>query len=249
VNPELTPPPSPTFTQITPQVLSEERDTRDTERSEPSEYQENLRDALKRAYEEIDKPKLERIQDLETSDFQAAETICRELIRLEEIRAGMGPGVTDDTTILHRKHKLAELLLSQKKYHEAEDVARDVWKSWESLRGETSKYTRPSLLLLCRALRGPKPVESYPERYGEAEETHQGIWWFSTGESDKYWRVQNGYEFALAVAEKKRYREAVMFHSEVMNVERAIADLQPEERSAILDSRQRLGETLCGIRT
>jgi tetratricopeptide (TPR) repeat protein len=221
-----------------------ERGSGNTVRSERLD-QQNLLNALRTAHRAIDKLKLDRIQELETSDFQGAETICRELIRLEEDRAAMGPGVTDDTTILEYKDKLAELLMSQRRYIEAEVIARDMRREWERLRGETSKPARTSLLQLCRALRGPKPVESYRMKYIEAEEIHRRIWWFSREESDKYWRVQNGYEFALVIAEQNRCKEAVVVYGEVMQAERAIADIQPDERSAILDSRHKLGEILC----
>jgi tetratricopeptide (TPR) repeat protein len=233
---------------MVPQVVSEEEGTGDSEESELSECQQKLQkftEALKSAHRAIDKPKLKRVEELEENDPQGAEMICRELIGLEEDRAGMGPGVTDDTTILHRKYKLAELLLSQKKYPEAEVTARDVYEKRKRHSGEASKTTRLSLLLICRALRGPKPIESYTEKYREAETTHWNIWHLPKDESNKCWRVQNGYELAMVVAEQNHCKEAVIVYNEVREAEKAIADLRPDERSAMLDSRHKLGEILC----
>jgi hypothetical protein len=107
----------------------------------------------------------------------------REHIKLEQDRAMLELDITDATTILNYKHKLAELLMSQNKYFEAEGVAKEVWKERNLHLGGT-KPTFLSLLLYCKALRRQR-------FFNQAYEKHGGIWELPKGKCDESWRVRN----------------------------------------------------------
>jgi hypothetical protein len=166
------------------------------------------KDEIRDANAEIEKLKLEKVGRLkEEQKWANAEQTYQEVIKLK--RDGQGPGAADDAAILDLRYELAEMQMNQKKYSDAETTARDVWEKRRHPPGEEdSNATRSSRRQLCRALRG----QAVEKKSKEATTMYRGIWCYST---DKDWKMENGHQLGLVLAEQGRLKEAYVQHEEV----------------------------------
>ncbi len=168
----------------------------------------NANAELSNASAEIEKLKLDKAERLkQDQNWGDAERAFQEVISLR--KSSQGAAAHDDATIQWVGYEVAEMQMNQGKYAEAEDIARGVWEKRKSRPGEEdSDATRCSMLQLCRALRGQK-VET---KLREAEILYSVIW---SGAIDKRWKIKNGHELALVLAEQKRFRAAYTKHQDV----------------------------------
>ena len=166
------------------------------------------KDELRDANAEIETLKLEKTERLkEEQNWADAEQIYQEVIKLK--RDGQVPRAADDAAILDLRYQLAEMQMKQKKYSDAEATASDVWEKRRHPPGEEdSSATRSSRWQLCRALRG----QGIEWKSKKAITMYREIWCYST---DKHWKMKNGHELGLALAEQGRLREAYVQHEEV----------------------------------
>jgi predicted negative regulator of RcsB-dependent stress response len=227
-------------------VYDEKGVAHDLTRNELSECQEEslrYQRALDAAYDAIDNLSLKEIQRLEAENkLPEAELSYMELIQLKKGHLNLRPGLDedDDIAMLKIRCMLAEVQISQNKFAEAAKTARYVREKATKHLGEDFGVARVSLLKECRALR----FQGNAETYIEAEKKHRRIWLYSEEDCDKRWRVRNGVELALVVAEQGRFEEAAIIHSTVVEKMKEIPDMNDEENSVILDSRQYLGKIL-----
>ena len=114
------------------------------------------------------------------------------------------------------KHRLADMLSKCGNFQDAEIVSRDVWLRRRQMLTDRAPETRASHKLHCAILRSAN-------KHWLAERLYIDVWYSMelqepVNEDDIKWKIENGYQLAMVMAEQRRFVESEVYHRRVLEM-------------------------------
>lgn len=135
----------------------------------------------------------------EAKNYDDAEKLYHETV------ADGDPTKNEDIGILDLKHSFAGMLIKQKKFQEAEPIARAVWEKRKQCPGPPSEVCKESHRQLCSVL-------CAVGRHRDAEKMHRGMY---QREIMDAWALENGDEVCQRLREQGEIKRAKEMQDEV----------------------------------